>query len=172
DIAQARAPVLFREDHAHITELAQLLDDFERKDLVLIPLHDVRQNFFGREITYFAPQLHLFRRVIEIHNSIIAYATRTPSRYTASITSSGVSRKTTTSPSSPSNSPRVRPSSPIRRAGFTVAVCTASRRLTPPIRIRFEIARFIFSADPASLCVPLNNTRLSAVRSTSSSPNL
>ena len=80
DVTQARAAVLFREDGAHVAKLPELLDDFEREGLSFIPLHDVRRDLGGGEFPHFASQLNLLRRVIEIHNSIMAYATRMPSR--------------------------------------------------------------------------------------------
>ncbi len=80
DIAQARPPILFREDCAHVAELPEFFHDFKREDLVLVPLHDVRRDLGGREFAHFPAQLNLLRRVIEVHISIMAYATRTPSR--------------------------------------------------------------------------------------------
>ncbi len=50
DVAQAGAAQFLREDGAHVAELAELADDFEREDLRLVPLHDVRARFRLRRI--------------------------------------------------------------------------------------------------------------------------
>src|SRR3984885_1579444 len=80
DVSQACAAILLREDGAHVAELPEFLDDFEREGLVFVPLHDMRRDLGGGEFAHFPAQLNLLRRVIEIHISIMAYATRTPSR--------------------------------------------------------------------------------------------
>ena len=67
DVAQPGAAELFGKDGAHVAELAQLADHFEREDLVFIPLHDVRRNFGLGEFPHGFAQLDLFGCVFEIH---------------------------------------------------------------------------------------------------------
>ena len=50
------------------------------------------------------------------------------------------------------------------RAGFTVAIATASVRLTPATRITFEMAASIRKADPASRVPPRRTTRWSSLQ--------
>src|SRR5665213_423396 len=72
DVTQPRAPVLLREDRAHVTERAELLDYVERKSLGLIPLHHVGRDLSRRKLAHFAAQLFLLGSVIKVHVSIMA----------------------------------------------------------------------------------------------------
>src|SRR5665213_1649709 len=72
DVTQPRAPVLLREDRAHVTERAELLDYVERKSLGLIPLHHVGRDLSRRKLAHFAPRLFLLGSVIKVHVSIMA----------------------------------------------------------------------------------------------------
>ena len=72
DVTESRAAVLFGKNRAHVTELAQLLDDFERKSLRLVPLHDVRPNFRFRELAHGFAKVNLLRRVVEFHGLTLA----------------------------------------------------------------------------------------------------
>ena len=51
-----------------ISELAALLDYLERKDLVLIPLEDVRRDLRLRKLADLFAELLLFVCELEVHN--------------------------------------------------------------------------------------------------------
>ncbi len=67
DVAEPAAAKFFGEDGAHVAELAELPDDFERKGLRFVPLHDVRGDLRLGELADGFAQVNLFRRVLEIH---------------------------------------------------------------------------------------------------------
>ena len=67
DVAEPAAAQFFREDGAHVAELAEFPDDFERKGLRFVPLHDVRRDLRLGELANGLAQVNLFRRVLEIH---------------------------------------------------------------------------------------------------------
>ena len=67
DVAEPRAAEFLGEDRAHVAELAELADDFEREGLRLVPLHDVGRDLGLGELPNSLAQLNLFRRVLEIH---------------------------------------------------------------------------------------------------------
>ena len=67
DVAEPAAAQFFGEDRAHVAELAEFADDFEREGLRLVPLHDVRRDLGFGELPNGLAQLNLFRRVLEIH---------------------------------------------------------------------------------------------------------
>lgn len=68
-IAEARAAVSFRNNGAHVAQPTQFADDFEGEGLRLVPLHYVRRDLSRSEFPHGAPQLDLFGRVFEVHNS-------------------------------------------------------------------------------------------------------
>ena len=67
DVAQAGAAQLLGKNRPHVAQPAQLADHFEREDLPLIPLRDVRRDFRFREFPDGLAELDLFRSVLEFH---------------------------------------------------------------------------------------------------------
>ena len=67
DVAEPGAAQFLGEDGAHVAELAEFPDDFEREGLRFVPLHDVRGDFRLGELPDGLAQVDLFRRVLEIH---------------------------------------------------------------------------------------------------------
>ncbi len=75
DVAEPGAAQLLREDRAHVAELAEFANDFEREDLRFVPLHDVGRDFGLGEFADGLAQLELFGRVVEIHMPVHREAT-------------------------------------------------------------------------------------------------
>jgi hypothetical protein len=69
DVAEPGAAVALREDRTEEAEASQLLDDVEREGLRLVPLHDVRLDLGGGEVTHHLPDLLLLGCKVEVHGS-------------------------------------------------------------------------------------------------------
>ncbi len=69
DVAEARAAEVFRKKRAHEAQLAGMFDGFERKDLIFIPLEDVRGDFRFREFAYRLAKLNLFGGEFKFHGA-------------------------------------------------------------------------------------------------------
>ncbi len=67
DITEPGPAEVFRKYGAHHSEFAGFLDYIQRKDLILIPLQNVRRNFGQREFMNCFAKLYLLRRVFEVH---------------------------------------------------------------------------------------------------------
>src|SRR5215470_11921855 len=66
-ITKARATVFGWNENAKKAELSELFENVGRKDLLLVPLHDARANFFFCEFTHDAFYFEQFLTEAELH---------------------------------------------------------------------------------------------------------
>ena len=67
DVAEARAAQFLGEDGAQEAQLAGFFDDVERKDLLFVPLEDVRADFLLGKFADALAKLDLLRREVKFH---------------------------------------------------------------------------------------------------------
>src|SRR5215510_7161258 len=67
-VAEAGAAILTWNEDTQKTKLSEFFEDVDRKDLPLVPLHDVWPNFLLREFAHDSFYFEQFLTVAELHN--------------------------------------------------------------------------------------------------------